>query len=149
MSIESKLSELTAAVTALTQALMAARSVNPMVDAAAAPVVVTQAPVPAPAPAPVAPPVAPVAASAMPTPPFAPPAAPAPAPAVPAAAPAAVPFSDGASLVNYVMSTYQQLGPEKGAQIQGVLVQLGYQNINDVRPEHYAPLYAGIEALKA
>ena len=31
---------------------------------------------------------------------------------------------------------------------QGVLVGLGYQNINDVKPEHYGDLFNGIEALK-
>jgi hypothetical protein len=33
--------------------------------------------------------------------------------------------------------------------IQGVLTQLGYANINDVKPEHYGQLFGGIEALKA
>jgi hypothetical protein len=46
------------------------------------------------------------------------------------------------------MSSYKTLGATKGSQIQGVLVSLGYQNINDVKPEHYGSLFAGIEALK-
>jgi hypothetical protein len=29
-----------------------------------------------------------------------------------------------------------------------VLTQMGYQNINDVKPEHYGALFAGVEALK-
>jgi len=33
--------------------------------------------------------------------------------------------------------------------IQNVLTGMGYQNINDVKPEHYATLFAGVEALKA
>ena len=72
-----------------------------------------------------------------------------------AAAPAPVavvvgaPFSDGKGLIDYVMSSYKALGPQKGAMIQGVLVNLGYQNINDVKPEHYGQLFAGVEALKA
>jgi phosphoribosylformylglycinamidine (FGAM) synthase PurS component len=69
----------------------------------------------------------------------------APAPVV---ADAKAPFTDGKSLITYVMDTYKQLGAEKGAGIQNVLVTLGYQNINDVKPEHYDALYAGIEALK-
>lgn len=75
------------------------------------------------------------------------PAAPTFEPAPVAAAPA-VPFSDGKGLITYVMDVYKLLGAEKGAQIQSVLVNLGYQNINDVKPEDYAALYAGIEALK-
>jgi hypothetical protein len=46
------------------------------------------------------------------------------------------------------METYKALGPAKGAQIQAVLSGLGYQNINEVKPESYAALFAGIEALK-
>ena len=78
----------------------------------------------------------------------APPAFVAPAPA---AAPAAsgAPFTDGKGLIDYVMGAYKALGPQKGAQIQNVLVGLGYQNINDVKPEHYGQLYAGVEQLKA
>ena len=78
----------------------------------------------------------------------APPAFVAPAPA---AAPVAsgAPFTDGKGLIDYVMGAYKALGPQKGAQIQNVLVGLGYQNINDVKPEHYGALFAGFEQLKA
>ena len=102
------------------------------------PVEVEQQPAPAPAPAPVA------AAPAMP----APPAFVAPAPA---AAPVAsgAPFTDGKGLIDYVMGAYKAMGPQKGAMIQGVLTGLGYQNINDVKPEHYGALFAGVEQLKA
>jgi hypothetical protein len=51
-------------------------------------------------------------------------------------------------LIDYVMGAYKALGPQKGAQIQGVLTGMGYQNINDVKPEHYAALHNGVEALK-
>lgn len=109
-----------------------------------APVEAPQAPAPAPAapaPAPAAPAPAP-AAPAMPAPPsFA-------APAAPAPAPTGAPFSDGKGLIDYVMGAYKELGPQKGAQIQNVLTGLGYQNINDVKPEHYGQLHAGVEALK-
>lgn len=47
------------------------------------------------------------------------------------------------------MGAYKALGPQKGAMIQNVLVGLGYQNINDVKPEHYGALFAGVEQLKA
>ena len=58
------------------------------------------------------------------------------------------PFSDSQGLTTYVMSRYKALGAEKGASIQGVLQQLGYNNINDVKPEHYGDLYKGCEAIQ-
>jgi hypothetical protein len=69
-----------------------------------------------------------------------------PAPAAPA--PTGAPFSDPKGLIDYVMSAYKALGPQKGAEIQKVLTGLGYGNINDVKPEHYGALHAGVEALK-
>ena len=132
MSIEKTISDLTAAVTALTAALNQ-RAGATTVAQAPAPVAATPqftAPVAAPAPA-------------MPTlPTF----AAAPAPAAPVAA--AAPFADGPGLIAYVMGAYKEMGPTKGAQIQGVLTTLGYQNINDVKPKHYGSLYQGVEALK-
>lgn len=134
MSLEAKIEALTHAVAALTAKL---ESVN---VAAPAPVAQAPAPVAASEPAPVA------AAPAMP----APPAFVAPVPAAPAASAASgAPFTDGKGLIDYVMGAYKALGPQKGAQIQNVLVGLGYQNINDVKPEHYGALFAGVEALKA
>jgi hypothetical protein len=134
MSLEAKIEALTAAVVALTAKL---GSVN-----VSAPAPVAQAPAPVAAPAPVY--AAPVAAPA--------PAMPAPptfmAPPAPAAAVTGAPFSDGKGLIDYVMGAYKALGPQKGAMIQGVLTGLGYQNINDVRPEHYGALFAGVESLK-
>ena len=58
------------------------------------------------------------------------------------------PFTDPKGLIDFVMTSYKNLGPAKGAGIQGVLTGLGYQNINDVKAEHYAALFSGIEALK-
>ena len=140
MSLEAKIEALTQAVVALTAKLESANVAAP------APVAQAPAPVaaPAPAPAPVATPAPVAAAPAMP----APPAFVAPAPA---AAPAAsgAPFTDGKGLIDYVMGAYKALGPQKGAQIQNVLVGLGYQNINDVKPEHYGALFQGVEQLKA
>lgn len=135
MSLEAKIEDLTAAIHALVAA-MSKRNDAPAATPVAAPVAV--APVAAPVPTPPAP----VAeAPAMPAPPvFA---------AVPVAAPAAsAPFSDPKGLIGYVMEAYKTLGPAKGAQIQQVLVSLGYQNINDVKAEHYGALFAGVEALK-
>jgi len=136
MSLESKIEALTAAVIALTAKLesnnVAAPAPQVITTAApAAPVTLT-----VPAPAPVAAPVV-----AMPAPPSF-------APVAPAPAPAGAPFSDPKGLIDYVMSSYKALGPQKGAQIQNVLTSLGYQNINDIKPEHYGALFAGVEALK-
>ena len=130
MSLEAKIDALTAAVTALT-AVLAGRAA-PTVAAAPAPVAV----VPAPAPAPVAPPVV-----AMPAPPTF-----VTQPLV--TAPAAAPFSDAKGLMDYVMSAYKALGPQKGASIQQVLTGLGVSTINEVKPEQYGALFAGVEALK-
>lgn len=134
MSLESKIEALTAAVIALTAKLepsTVAPTANTVTISAAAPV-------PAPAPVVAAP------AVAMPAPPTFQPAPAAPAPAAPAGAP----FSDSKGLIDYVMNSYKALGPQKGAQIQTVLTALGYGNINDVKPEHYGALFAGVEALK-
>lgn len=135
--IEQNIAALTAAVIELTNAIRASGTTT-VPQAAVA--VTTAAP-------PVAAHFAPQAAPAMPAPPtFAPPAFAAPAPAAPVAPSA--PFSDGQGLIAYVMAAYKEMGPTKGANIQGVLTSLGYQNINDVKPEHYAALYQGVEALK-
>jgi hypothetical protein len=137
MSIEQNIAALTAAVIELTNAIRASGTTT-VPQAAVA--VTTAAP-------PVAAHFAPSVAPAMPAPPtFAPPAFAAPAPAAPVAPSA--PFSDGQGLIAYVMAAYKEMGPAKGANIQGVLTSLGYQNINDVKPEHYGNLYQGVEALK-
>jgi hypothetical protein len=140
MSLENKIEALTAAVVALT-AKLESSNVAPAAPVAPTPAPVVQA---APVHVSVVDTPAPVAAApAMP----APPAFVAPAP-VAAPAPTGAPFSDGKGLIDYVMGAYKALGAAKGAQIQNVLVGLGYQNINDVKPEHYGALFAGVEALK-
>ena len=145
MSLENKIEALTAAVLALT-AKLESSNVAPAAPVAPAPAPVVQAAPVVESPR-VATPVvesAPVvAAPQMP----APPAFVAPAP-VPAPVAGGAPFSDGKGLIDYVMSAYKALGAAKGSQIQNVLVSLGYQNINDVKPEHYGALFAGVEALK-
>jgi pyruvate dehydrogenase E2 component (dihydrolipoamide acetyltransferase) len=145
MSLEQKIEALTAAVTALTAQLQAGNVAAPAA-VAPAPAPVVQA-APAPEPAPVA------AAPVMPAPPSFTPAAVAPAmnpspTATATSTTSSAPFSDGKGLIDYVMGAYKALGPQKGAQIQGVLTGMGYQNINDVKPEHYAALHNGVEALK-
>lgn len=85
-------------------------------------------------------------------------AAPVAIPVVPVAAPVvapvltptgSVPFTDAKSLVAYMMDSYKTLGPIKGAQIQQILAGVGKSNINEVTPDLYATVYAGVEALKA
>lgn len=135
MSLESEVKSLTAAILALTAKLegnaptVTAPAVAPMGQPVhVAPVISTPAP----------------AAPAMPAPPsFMAPTA----PAAPVAA--AAPFSDIKGLTDYVISAYQQMGATKGAGIQKVLIGLGYQNINDVRPEHFGQFHAAVEAMKA
>jgi 2-oxoglutarate dehydrogenase E2 component (dihydrolipoamide succinyltransferase) len=146
MSLEQKIEALTAAVVALTAKLESSNVAAPAPVAPAPAPVVQAAPV-AVAPAPVA------AAPVMPAPPSFTPAAMAPAmnpspTATATSTTSSAPFSDPKGLIDYVMGAYKALGPQKGALIQGVLTGLGYQNINDVKPEHYAALHTGVEALK-
>jgi len=133
MSLEQKIEALTAAVIALTAKLESSNVAAPATVAPTPAPVVQAAPVAAPAPV--------AAAPVMPAPPTF--LTPAPAPA-----PTGAPFSDPKGLIDYVMGAYKALGPQKGAMIQGVLTGMGYQNINDVKPEHYGALFAGVEALK-
>lgn len=148
MSLETEIKNLAAAVIALTAKI---EGIN-----VAAPAPVAQAPaladvLTAAAPAPIAAALTvPVATPAPVAAPVAMPAAPSfVAPAPVAAVAAGAPFNDPKGLLEYVMGAYKALGAEKGQQIQGVLTSMGYQNINDVKPEHYAQLHAGVEALKA
>jgi hypothetical protein len=142
MSIESKIEALTAAIVTLT-AKLESSNVAPAAPVAPAPEPVVQAvPITVTVVDPVPVVVAPVVtAPAMPAPPsfIAP---------VVAPAPAGAPFSDAKGLMDYVLASYKAMGQEKGAMIQGVLTTLGYQNINEIKPEHYSALYAGVEALK-
>jgi hypothetical protein len=135
MSIEVTIAALTAAVTELTAALRASAPTAgaTTVPQAAAPVAPQmQAPVfHAPPPQ----------QAQMPAPPSF--AAPVSVPTSPQA-----PFADGQGLIAYVMDAYKSMGPTKGAGIQGVLTSIGVANINDVKPEQYGALFAGVEALK-
>ena len=76
------------------------------------------------------------------------PAAPTFEPVVEAASAGGAPFTDGKGLIDYVMTIYKELGPEKGAKIQGVLTEMGLQNVNELRPTEYDAFYAKVEALK-
>lgn len=128
--LEVKIEELTKAVIALTELIgkIEAGKSEPVAAPVAAPVIVD--------------PVIVETAPVMP-------AAPTFEPVVEAAPAANCPITDGKSLIDYVMTVYKELGAEKGAGIQGVLVEMGLQNVNEVRPTEYATFYAKVEALKA
>lgn len=130
--LEVKIEELTKAVIALTELIgkiEAGKTVEPV------------KPVKAEKPAPVVEAPAPVveAAPVMP-------AAPTFEPVVEAAGKA--PFTDGKGLIDYVMTAYKEMGAEKGAKIQGVLTEMGLQNVNELRPTEYDAFYTKVEALK-
>lgn len=132
MSIEANLASIAASLVTIAEVLKHGPATHQAVAAPAVPAHVAVAPVVA-TPAPVA---APVAAAA---------------PVVQAPVPAATncPITDQASLVAYVMTSYKEMGPVKGNQIQGVLATLGITNINEAKAEQYAAIYSGVEALKA
>ena len=145
MSLELKIENLTVAINTLIDSINK-QGIRAPIAPMVAPVAVTAAPVAAPVPVPVAvvaPVAAPIAAPVMPA---------APTFEIPQAITQipqkGAPFSDPKGLIDFVMTSYKNLGPAKGAGIQGVLTGLGYQNINDVKAEHYAALFSGIEALK-
>ena len=131
--LEVKIEELTKAVIALTELIgkiEAGKTVEPVkpvkAEKPAAPVVEAPAPVVE-------------AAPVMP-------AAPTFEPVVEAAGKA--PFTDGKGLIDYVMTAYKEMGAEKGAKIQGVLTEMGLQNVNELRPTEYDAFYTKVEALK-
>ena len=134
--LETKIEELTKAVIALTELIgkiEADKTVEPVKPVKAekpAPVVETPAPAPVVEAAPVMP------------------AAPTFEPLVEAPAGVKAPFTDGKGLIEYVMSAYKEMGAEKGAKIQGVLTELGLQNVNELRPTEYDAFYTKVEALK-
>ena len=134
--LEVKIEELTKAVIALTE-LIGKIEAGKSADSVLSKPAPVKAPIETPAPAPVV-----EAAPVMP-------AAPTFEPVV-EAAPAgnAAPFTDGKGLIDYVMTIYKELGPEKGAKIQGVLTEMGLQNVNELRPTEYDAFYAKVEALK-
>lgn len=123
--LENKIEELTKALNRVADALEGNGTVVSEPQATSAPVVVAQA---------------------EPTP--AAQTAPAPQQQSQPAAQSDVPFSDASGLVQYTMAKYKELGAEKGAKIQEVMKGLGYENINDVKPEHFADYYRGVEAIQ-
>ena len=134
--LEVKIEELTKAVIALTE-LIGKIEAGKTVDSVPSKPAPVKAPIETPAPAPVV-----EAAPVMP-------AAPTFEPVVEAAPAAnAAPFTDGKGLIDYVMTAYKEMGAEKGAKIQGVLTEMGLQNVNELRPTEYDAFYSKVEALK-
>ena len=146
MSIENNLASIAKSLEAIALALVDRKQTQlPLVAVpAAAPV---SAPVPAPAPA-VAPAplpmetVQPPVPQPMATQPFVPPFVAEMQTGIP------LPFTDAKTLLGYVMNKYKNLGPVKGALIQGVLAELGVKNVNEVKPEQYQTFYAKVEAIQ-
>ena len=131
MSIENNLASIAASLAVIAEALKTGS--KPVATTTTAPVVQVGNVQPAPTPT------APVTATPV-----------APAAPVPASAsPSNCPITDQPSLVAYVMTSYKEMGPVKGNQIQGVLAALGITNINEAKPEQYVAIHAGVEALKA
>lgn len=144
MSLESQIQTLTDAINNLAfimqqQAVLA--PATPVVVPVAAPVVKI-IPEPEPRPIPIVEAFPPTTLSASPSPVVMPPLPMFTAPAKTA------PFKDAKGLMDYVMASYTSLGAEKGAQIQDIMVGLGYQHINDIKAEHYGALFEKVEALK-
>ena len=136
--LEVKIEELTKAVIALTELIgkiEAGKTVEPVAAPVAAPVIVTYTPEDQAAAKAAVEALAPVM-----------PAAPTFEPVVEAAGKA--PFTDGKGLIDYVMTAYKEMGAEKGAKIQGVLTEMGLQNVNELRPTEYDAFFAKVEALK-
>lgn len=145
MSLEAKIDNLSAVIEKLISVLES-NAVTPTVKETPAPVV-KEEPKPAVVAAPAAPQAAPAPApTQMPAPPVFEPVTPPEVAKVMADQKA--PFDTAKGLVDYVMSAYREMGPAKGQGIQKVLVLAGYQNINDVRPEHYFEVWTGIEKLR-
>ena len=147
MSLEAKIDNLSAVIEKLISVLES-NAVTPTVKETPAPVV-KEEPKPAVVAAPAAPQAAPAPAPThMPTPPTFEPVTPPEVAEVMAEQAKKAPFDTAKGLVDYVMAAYREMGPTKGQGIQKVLVLAGYQNINDVKPEHYFEVWTGIEKLR-
>ena len=146
MSIENNLASIAKSLESIARTLE--HTENYVDKVSVAPVTQTAQPAPAPTQEIIITPASPnVVIEELPLPPLMP-----EAPPAPLAAPAAVvgaPFTDAKGLIAYIMDSYKSLGPVKGAKIQEVLTSIGYANVNDVKPESYGALFAGVEALKS
>lgn len=141
MSIESDLSSIAQSLKTIADAMIQRTAVSYEVK--------VPAPIAAAVAAPVAAPAVTISAVAAPAPVAAPMVA--PAMFAPTAMPAAVTgvYADHAAMLAAVMASYKALGPIKGAKIQDILTSVGVVNINEVKPEHYAAIQAGLAALSA
>lgn len=139
MSIENNLASIAKSLEAIALALTERKQSQLPLEVVRAPALVSA---PTPTPQPVAVPVpltVPVPQQPMEVPQFAQPSP------LPQGIP--LPFSDAKTLLGYVMNKYKNLGPVKGALIQGVLAELGVKNVNEVKPEQYENFYLKVEAI--
>ena len=142
MSLENNLASIAKSLELIAAALTQ-KNANPTpITAPAQPVSVPVAAVPAPVVAAPVMPALPVFQAPVPV------VTPVPAPVVaPVQALTPSPFADKNAMMDFIMSSYRSMPAEKGAKIQDVLTSIGYKNINDVLPEHWAALKNGVELL--
>jgi hypothetical protein len=57
-------------------------------------------------------------------------------------------FQDADDFTDYLKTSYQDLGPTKGAKIQDIMVRHGFSNINDITSDKYDDIAKDIEELK-
>lgn len=50
--------------------------------------------------------------------------------------------------IKYIMQAYNELGQAKGRGISTIMTNLGYDNVNNVKPEHFQEFINQVEALK-
>lgn len=136
MSIENNLASIAKSLEIIAKVLSEGKQDTPV------PAPVATTPPPVVAPVVVEPPKVEVAVPVVTPPPVA---APEPVVSVPVSS---APFSDHKGLIEYTMAAYKSLGPEKGANIQKIMANLGVGNINDMKPEQYGDFYKQVEALK-
>lgn len=78
--------------------------------------------------------------------PKAPEVAPASAPVVESGV-AKAPFTTAKGLTDYLMESYKTI-PHKAKELEALVHSLGYRAVNEIKPESYDAIYAGVEALK-
>ena len=49
--------------------------------------------------------------------------------------------------MEYCMAKYRDLGAEKGAKIQQVLIEMGLSNVSALAADRYGEFYAKVEAI--
>lgn len=60
---------------------------------------------------------------------------------------AKAPFTTPKGLTDYLMESYKSI-PHKAKELEALVHSLGYRAVNEIKPESYDAIYAGVEALK-